>query len=196
LFGCRNSGFVLPTTHVERVARVSRQEIKTVENRGNHRTARKSGFAGSAGKWFSTFPGKPRRKNPRKKFPSWIIGIAEKRIAFAVDQILNEQEVLVKGLGRPLSRVRNVAGATVLGGGQVVPILSIADLMKSAGKGAATHARAREGCRRRRRGPSRSWSRKIRAPHGHSEERPGVAGYDVKTAVDGAEAFTVLRTAD
>jgi len=40
-----------------------------------------------------------------------------------VDEVLKEQEVLVKGLGKQLSRVRNIAGATVLGSGKVVPIL-------------------------------------------------------------------------
>src|SRR5206468_6469025 len=61
-----------------------------------------------------------------------VLGIAEKHIAFGVDGILNELEVLTKSLGKQLSRVRNIAGATVLGTGKVVPILNVADLMKSA----------------------------------------------------------------
>jgi len=51
-----------------------------------------------------------------------------------VDAILNEQEVMVKSLGKQLSRVRNIAGATILGSGKVVPILNVTDLMKSAVK--------------------------------------------------------------
>jgi len=64
-------------------------------------------------------------------------------VAFAVDAILDEREVLVKRLGRPLSRVRNIAGATVLGSGQVAPILNVPDLLKSArNTGAALHTSA------------------------------------------------------
>ena len=46
-----------------------------------------------------------------------VIGAGEQRVAFGVEAVLNEQEVLVKRLGKPLLRVRNVAGATVLGNG-------------------------------------------------------------------------------
>ena len=61
-----------------------------------------------------------------------VLGTRETRIAFIVDEVLNEQEVLVKTLGDPLVRVRNVAGATVLGSGRAVPILNASDLLKSA----------------------------------------------------------------
>ena len=67
-----------------------------------------------------------------------VIVSGDTRIAFQVDEIIDEQQVLVKGLGRQLSRVRNIAGATVLGTGRVVPILNIPDLMKSAVRLAAT----------------------------------------------------------
>ena len=39
-------------------------------------------------------------------------------MAVLVDEILQEQEVLVKGLGAQLKRVRNISGATVLGTGE------------------------------------------------------------------------------
>src|SRR5258706_13276124 len=55
-----------------------------------------------------------------------------KRIAFLVDNIVDEQEVLVKTLGRQFSRVRNIAAATVLANRKLVPILNVADLMQSA----------------------------------------------------------------
>jgi two-component system chemotaxis sensor kinase CheA len=66
-----------------------------------------------------------------------ILAASNTRIAFQVDEVIGELEVLQKGMGRQLSRVRNVAGATVLGNGQVAPILNVTDLMKSAVKIAA-----------------------------------------------------------
>src|SRR5664280_194082 len=61
-----------------------------------------------------------------------VLSSAEQRIAFKVDDIVGEQQVLVKGLGKLLKRVRNISGATILGSGHVVPVLNITDLMKSA----------------------------------------------------------------
>ena len=66
------------------------------------------------------------------RFAAVVLGSAEQRIAFRVDEIINEHEVLVKPLGRPLIRVRNVAGATVLTDGRPVPLLHVPDLLRSA----------------------------------------------------------------
>ena len=68
--------------------------------------------------------------------------------------VIGVQELLlVKPLGSQLSRVRNVAGATVLGNGRVMPILNIGDLFRSALLGAASgligpRAGLRSGARR------------------------------------------------
>jgi two-component system chemotaxis sensor kinase CheA len=61
-----------------------------------------------------------------------VIGAVEKRVAFAVDAVIEEQEIVSKPLGRPLLRVRNVTGATILGDGSVVVLLNPNDLVRSA----------------------------------------------------------------
>jgi two-component system chemotaxis sensor kinase CheA len=65
-------------------------------------------------------------------FLAVVIGAVEKRVAFAVDSVLEEQEIVTKPLGRPLLRVPNVAGATILGDGSVVILLNPTDLVRSA----------------------------------------------------------------
>jgi two-component system chemotaxis sensor kinase CheA len=77
---------------------------------------------------------------PNRKIPVVVLGVVEKRVAFRVDGFRGAQEVVIKSLGRQLSRVRNVAGATILGTGQVVMILDVADLVKSAQAGTAVAA--------------------------------------------------------
>ena len=67
-----------------------------------------------------------------EKMPTVILGSAKKRIAFLVDAVVGQQETVVKGLGKQLARVRNVAGTTILGTGQVIMTLNPIDLMKSA----------------------------------------------------------------
>ena len=68
------------------------------------------------------------------------------------------------GSASRLSRVRNIAGATVLGSGQVAPILNVPDLLKSARTGGATRACASAPDSRRQRRPRRFWSPRTRSP--------------------------------
>ena len=121
-------------------------------------------------------------------------GQGDQRIAFVVDAVLDEQEVLVKPFRKPLSRVRNIAGATVLGSGRVVLILNVADLLKSARKFGGTLARVAADSR-----PALAPTKSVLAVDDSATSRMLIksmlesAGYKVKTAVDGLEAFTLLR---
>lgn len=58
----------------------------------------------------------------------------QKFLAVITDEILDEQEVLVKQLTRPLVRVRNVAGISILGSGKPVPVLNVSDIFKTASR--------------------------------------------------------------
>jgi len=127
-----------------------------------------------------------------------VLGSAEKRIAFLVDEILNEQEVLVKSLGKQLSRLRNIAGATVLGTGKVVPILNVPDLMKSAVRSSAVAVKPAAPPLEEKEAERKS----VLVVEDSITARTllknvlEATGYDVKTAVDGVDAFTQLRTSE
>jgi two-component system chemotaxis sensor kinase CheA len=130
---------------------------------------------------------------PIPKPPCVVVAAGEGRAALIVEEILGSREVLVKELRPPLIRVRNVAGAGLLGTGQIVLILRPTDLVTA--------------LRERPRPP---------APAPFSEERarpPAIlvvddsittrtmeknlleaAGYQVRVAVDGLEAWTILKT--
>jgi chemosensory pili system protein ChpA (sensor histidine kinase/response regulator) len=58
-----------------------------------------------------------------------IVGNVDRRIALVVDELVGQQEIVVKQLGRHLQSVAGVAGATILGNGQVVLILNVLDLI-------------------------------------------------------------------
>ncbi len=103
--------------------------------------------------------------------------------------------MLIKNLGRQLSRVRNIYGAMVQSSGKVVPVLNVPDMMKSAAHVAAT----REidiGPVEQEPEPAKSvlvvedsiTSRMLLMNILES------AGYRVKTAVDGVDAMTTLKT--
>jgi two-component system chemotaxis sensor kinase CheA len=61
-----------------------------------------------------------------------IAAAGDRRMAFVVDEFLAEQEIVVKGLGARLRRVRHISGATILPTGQVALVLHAADLIRSA----------------------------------------------------------------
>jgi two-component system chemotaxis sensor kinase CheA len=125
------------------------------------------------------------------KIPTVILSMAEMRIALRVGGFLSTQQVVVKPLGGQLRRVRNIAGAAILGDGQLVTILNVSDLMKS--------IQAK---------PDTSWTPSIvtkearrwrvllvddsittRALEKHILES---AGYEVLAAADGQEAWELI----
>jgi two-component system chemotaxis sensor kinase CheA len=63
-----------------------------------------------------------------------VLRNGETSYAFEINEVLEEQEVLVKKLSKPIVRIRNVAGVTILGSGKPAAILNVRDLIKSAAK--------------------------------------------------------------
>ena len=182
--------FVVPTAHVERVVRVKVDEVQTVEGR---ETIALGGRAVSLVRLADVLALPDAGAATPVHWTILVLGLGEQRIAFVVDAVLGEQEVLVKRLRLPLSRVRNIAGATVLGSGRVAPILNVVDLLKSARKaGVAVVGGARHA-------PAAPSTKSVLAADDSATSRMLIksmlesAGYRVTSAVDGLEAFTMLR---
>ena len=195
--------YVLPATNVERTLRVKKEDIRTIENR---ETIRLNGQILPLVRLCNTLE-LPVRKNwpTSNKFSGpaeasalsvIILNSVEKRMAFLVDEVLQEQEVLVKGLGAQLKRVRNVAGATVLGTGKVVPVLNVSDLMKSAVRSAAASRKETAD------GQAPAAAGRILVAEDSITSRTllknilETAGYKVTTAIDGADALTQVRSGE
>ncbi len=64
----------------------------------------------------------------RQKLTVVIINRGEKLLALAVDNLIGQQEVVIKNLGQYLKDVKNIAGATILGNGEVALILDVNSL--------------------------------------------------------------------
>ena len=60
--------------------------------------------------------------------PVLLLRSGEQRIALHVDELLGNQEVVVKNIGPQLARLSGISGATVMGNGRVVLILNPAQL--------------------------------------------------------------------
>lgn len=185
--------FVVPITSVECVAAVKDDDARTVEGRDtialNGRAVPRMRLADVL-----ELPVVGRNGAHSAASPVVVVFAGDQRVAFAVDAVVGEQEVLVRRLDRPLLRVRNVSGVTVLASGEVVPILNAGDLLKSARRNAGAHARASEVVPR-----SKVATKLILVAEDSITSRMMIksilesAGYRVQTAVDGMDAFTQLR---
>ena len=64
-----------------------------------------------------------------------IVGLADKRMGFVVDDLLGQQDVVIKSLGKALSFVKGIAGAAELGNQKTILVLDVAGLMSEALRG-------------------------------------------------------------
>jgi two-component system chemotaxis sensor kinase CheA len=120
--------FAIPLNNVERILNVNPQEIAPLEGRdtiryNNHPLPLV---------WLDDVLELPRAdiQRDRTRIPAVILKAAERTMAFIVDELAGEQEVVIKGLGRQLVRVGGIAGSTIMGSGEIVLILNVADLIK------------------------------------------------------------------
>jgi two-component system chemotaxis sensor kinase CheA len=57
-----------------------------------------------------------------------IVGTGEKRLGIVVDQLLHQQEMVIKSLGSILTHIPCIAGGSVLGNGEVALVIDIPEL--------------------------------------------------------------------
>ena len=67
--------------------------------------------------------------HPPRQIPVLLLKSGVQRAAIRVDEIVGNREVVVKTIGPQLARLAGIAGATVLGNGQVVLILNPVQLV-------------------------------------------------------------------
>ncbi|HEY2600510.1 MAG TPA: hybrid sensor histidine kinase/response regulator [Thermoleophilaceae bacterium] len=130
--------FGMPITGVDRIVRLSEDDIGRTQGHDAVRIDERPmallrladllGLPGDAGELVNR--------------PAIIVSSAERRAAVLVDRLVGAQEVATKTLPRPLMRVRLVAGVTILGTGQVVPILNVLDLLRAEARGQRPEASA------------------------------------------------------
>jgi two-component system chemotaxis sensor kinase CheA len=185
--------YAAPLSAVEKLAPVGQDDIASVEGKEAIRYLdRPLALVRLAD--VLRLPGPRETLAERGKLPAIILAAGGQRIAFLVDELLGEQELVVKNIGRQLSRVPNVSGATILGTGQVVLILNAVDLVKSAqrtsGPSFLPAAEEKEAAAQERKTilivddsiTTRTLEKNILT----------TAGYQIRLALDGYEALSAL----
>ncbi|MBF0152593.1 MAG: hybrid sensor histidine kinase/response regulator [Magnetococcales bacterium] len=190
--------FIIPSTQMESVLQLPRDGIRMLENRATINCkgtplslvdlSHVLGIAEAASE-----------TGHQKNIVVVVLAMGEKRVGFRVDDLLGEQEVLVKSLGSQLQHVRHLAGATILGSGGVVPILNVRELLVSATEMSGRVQRVSEFL-----SPPRAEvvRKSILVVEDSLTSRIllknilDAAGYMVQTAVDGLDGLTFLKTSD
>jgi len=124
--------YIIPLVNVREIVKVMESQVKPLQNfemvrirdeiipiirlrkelyTGQDSTAQQSGATGQ-----------------NKKLTIVIIETKNKGAGVVVDEVLGEQEIVVKPLGVPLKRIKGITAATVLGNGRVALILDVLGL--------------------------------------------------------------------
>ncbi|MEJ5184231.1 MAG: response regulator, partial [Rectinemataceae bacterium] len=184
--------FVIPSAAVVQAVRVQQQDILTAGN------AEVIDFHGEVIGLvhLGTLLGLP--PSMEQQTPAHVLALVcryqDRACAFIVDELHGEHDVLTRPLGTLLGNVRLVQGATIAGGNAAIPILNVHELLDSAfsmSTETAPPAAARQESRKKKRilivedsVTSRTLLKSILS----------AAGYEVQTAVDGIEGYTLLKS--
>ncbi|MDT9718228.1 chemotaxis protein CheA [Paenibacillus sp. ClWae2A] len=116
---------ILPMYNVAEIVRISPEDIQMIQgqqailNHGRivpfHRLCDKLNY--------------PRTDRKSKTIPLVIVRSVDKVAAYAVDEIIGNQEVVIKTLGTYLGAMNHLSGATILGNGKVALILDASYLV-------------------------------------------------------------------
>ncbi|VAV83993.1 Signal transduction histidine kinase CheA [hydrothermal vent metagenome] len=124
--GIGQEKFIIPITMVLESKRPTEQEIKTVEGSGEVMNFR--GNYVPIIRLYKLFNISPLETNPCEAIVV-AISVDGKNYGLLVDELIGEQQVVIKGLGA-LHGIGSIAGATILGDGRVALILDGAGIVK------------------------------------------------------------------
>jgi two-component system chemotaxis sensor kinase CheA len=199
--------FGIPITNVERIVRLSAEDIGHTEGHEAIRIDERPMALLRLGDVL----GIPTEELEGANQPAIILGSADRRAAFLVDGLLGAQEIATKTLPKPLIRVRHIAAATIVGTGEVVPILNVLDLLRASAKSTPAAAPRKTAKAEAAVDSPRSAGKK--AAKAAPAEKQSIlvvddsvtirtfekalleaAGYDVTAASDGLEAWNMVQS--
>lgn len=76
-------------------------------------------------------------KADMEKFFVVVVGVAEKRIGIVVDELLGQQDIVIKALGGMFEGLRGISGAADLGDQRTILVLDVSGIIHEATKGGA-----------------------------------------------------------
>lgn len=180
--------FIIPTHFLQRVLRLPKELIYTVEGKETilyHN--RNISYVN-----LSDILGLPKSSIKQEFLYIIVIRASEVTVAIGIDAILNEQEVFIKNLGKQLTKVEHLSAATVMEWGKVTPILDPFDLVKTIIQGKTTPSSTFTAHKKQKSKKTILVAEDTVTARMLLKNILDASGYDVKTAVDGLEAYSIL----
>jgi chemotaxis protein histidine kinase CheA len=190
----QNMLFALPVLSITESLKVNMEAVSTIEGRMAIPFREKIVPLVRLDEVLGLPPARDEEEKVQKAMLVVIVTSLDRRVGFIVDEIVREEEVFIKSLGKHLGKVKNVSGATIMATGEVVVVLDVEDLMTHStlspqpvtGKGTAPKVKHKE-----KRilvvedaFSTRELEKSILETH----------GYLVDTAVDGLDALNRMTT--
>ncbi len=122
--------FALPMSNVLEIVRKPENEIESVKGQAVSVIRDKVHPL----VWLHDYYNIPRCKRGKNVFIV-VLGVAEKRIGLVVDELVGNQEIVVKPLGSYIGKVEGFSGATILGDGSVACIIDVVGVAKMVSTG-------------------------------------------------------------
>jgi len=182
--------FAVPTANVRRVGRVERSCVRSLDGRDVLPVLAAAPIPIGS---LSTTLGIERALPSAEVMTVVFVHAGGNEVALVVDELVNEQEIVVKGLGARIRRARWFSGTTILANGRLALILHAPDVVSSA-LASAGRIPASRACTARRASKQRVLivddSITTRSLEKSIVE---AAGYEVLVAVDGEDGWRVLQ---
>ena len=121
LVRCGRLTVAFPVTSIDRALELRRKDIIV---KGGQKVCKLDAEFISL-KSLNLLLGQPPPQSGLPCVPAVVSGITATPVALLTDRILGQQEIFVKPLGLPLSRMRGITGGTILGDGHIVFVMDI-----------------------------------------------------------------------
>jgi two-component system, chemotaxis family, sensor kinase CheA len=128
----------------------------------------------------------------QQKIPCVFVKIDGEYLGILVDELLEQQQIVVKALNKLLRDVPNISGASILGSGEICMVLNPLDLFLAAG-GKIVSAERRLALTAEYQPPSILLVEDSIPIRTQVQRILADAGYDVTVAVDGLDGFNKLQ---
>ena len=138
-----NEVFIFPNSDIEEAIVIKKEQIREIG--GNEKIFKFNDEVISAVKLNYMIPIalkqnkkkiEKKEKDAQVKYAALITSHKGKRYAIIVDELLSQQRIVLKNLGKEIENLPGVAGGTILGDGKVALILETSGLMNSYNKAA------------------------------------------------------------
>lgn len=187
-----NLNYAIPLEYIQTTCRIYRKDVFNIEGRKTIVFDKMPVPAAYLSDILELrYPGFVSRNPKHEVLRCIILSIGEDKLGLFVDELLDEQEIVLKPYSKILKRVSNSSGSTILGTGEVCMVLNPHDLLKSARKTEApsSEEKLKEEAEARKSILVAEDSITVRTQMKRILEG---AGYEVTVAVDGLDAYNKL----